>query len=1373
MRHALSQTAHTRQPQPHELERLLAALDACRQTQRGQVVIIHSSGEHWAEHILEPFTRHLLTAREPHLEVRCQAAAPTYQPLRDLLLAHTRQIQALGLLHPPLWALIQQLDPFLHLSDALAPAWSLAPTSPRTPASSAATSLTAAPADTSAAPRVGLHDALHDLTAALSHAERAIFIVRALHLTDAATLHATLSLLDACCDDSLYPHNAPPFQGMWVITASDDLAAQLHATLGRRADAHFIALSGLDEQAVRSFLQRPDVVQRVLTSTEGRAEHLDALLQDLPSDADHILHRRLDRLPPAARDVLDLLAVCARPLSPEAITQLLGLPPHDFSAALRLLLDQRLLTQQVRRAEFLLDLPNHADPAVLQRAMPPARLRALHRAVGEQLEAQQRLGHPVEVESLAHHFLHSDDPTRASHYALAAASHLHASHAFPRAIEWLQAALPHTQDLTTRLDLLDRLIDLHRLTDNGLRALFYCGQRRRLTPPDQRAELQLKISQILIDIGRFPQALRAAQSTQLPPDAHPTLSLQRATLMAEALHNLGQWLPSSALCVESLDVPTTCPQTLRLHVHALNTQGKNLLSLERFDDARASFGRALSLCDNTLWDEERCRALLNCGVVALKQRRFPEAERAFERALHEGRRASHPHAQAFALLNLAVLYHRALDWSRALDCYLPALSLLRRNGSWLRFSNAALNLADLYLDLGDPARAHQLILSVEPHAPQGQPYYRVWIPWLLARVAIDQEQPSVALQHLDAAERALLTLATQHTPWAPSRGIFITRARLHLLHNDLPRFLSDIDRLPPIDTPRDDYWEAHASWLRGRACLLRAQPHDALPHLTAAASSFLHLNKPNWLWEVQCDLASLHASLDQLDAAQSLLDQARAHFASLCARVPSPLQPRFTSRPPCLRLFSALDALSRGDLPSLSLSSPPPSLSPRHPTSSTQTPRLNLLDTAETRAWRARFSDIIGEHPKLIETLRRIDRCAPSDSSVLILGESGSGKERLADAIHRLSPRAQHPLIKVNCGAFVESLLLSELFGHEKGAFTGALSSKPGRFELADGGTLFLDEVGDISPNTQVALLRVLQEGTFERVGGNRTLHANVRIVCATNRNLEQLVRSGDFRLDLYYRLKGIVIELPPLRDRVEDIPRLVHHFLNPLNASSPPRQLSRGALRALLCYAWPGNIRELQNFVRAISVLVPDPIIQHHHLSQLDAFFSSAPPVAPPPNLEHILDDVFGFTLPSSPPPPVAPPAPSLSTSSTPPARAPLSLTTPTAPAPAAAAAPATAPSPTPSATAPSAPALAASADPELEMINQVIDQKLGLSELKKRLEYECIRHALLRTQGNITQAASILQMKRPRLSQIVNACPDLRKLKDTSADADSLDDA
>ncbi|HNO33202.1 MAG TPA: sigma 54-interacting transcriptional regulator, partial [Nitrospira sp.] len=234
------------------------------------------------------------------------------------------------------------------------------------------------------------------------------------------------------------------------------------------------------------------------------------------------------------------------------------------------------------------------------------------------------------------------------------------------------------------------------------------------------------------------------------------------------------------------------------------------------------------------------------------------------------------------------------------------------------------------------------------------------------------------------------------------------------------------------------------------------------------------------------------------------------------------------------------------------------------------------------------FEEIVGESRALNQVLNQVQTVAATDSTVLILGETGSGKELIARALHNLSGRRERTFVKLNCAAIPTGLLESELFGHEKGAFTGAIATKIGRFELADRGTIFLDEVGEIPLELQVKLLRVLQEQEFERLGSTRTMRVNVRVIAATNRDLGQMVEEQKFRSDLYYRLKVFPVTVPPLRDRVEDVPVLVRHFVQKF-ASRMKRHIETvpiDAMRALQSYGWPGNVRELENFIERAVIL-------------------------------------------------------------------------------------------------------------------------------------------------------------------------------------------
>jgi len=262
------------------------------------------------------------------------------------------------------------------------------------------------------------------------------------------------------------------------------------------------------------------------------------------------------------------------------------------------------------------------------------------------------------------------------------------------------------------------------------------------------------------------------------------------------------------------------------------------------------------------------------------------------------------------------------------------------------------------------------------------------------------------------------------------------------------------------------------------------------------------------------------------------------------------------------------------------------------------TENKQLRDRLETRT---RFDQMVGESEPMQRVYSLVEMVADSDVTVLLTGESGTGKELISRAIHHKSPRADGPFITLNCGALPDNLFESELFGYEKGAFTGAMATKMGRFELADGGTLLLDEVGELSLKSQVDFLRVLETKEFRRLGGTKLLKVDTRIIAATNRNLEEAVKQGDFREDLYYRLNVVPIRLPPLRDRADDIPLLVDRFLAECSAQHhrEPKDVSREAMRLLRLYGWPGNIRQLRNLMERLVVTVKDSMIQPEHLPE------------------------------------------------------------------------------------------------------------------------------------------------------------------------------
>jgi sigma-54 specific flagellar transcriptional regulator A len=382
---------------------------------------------------------------------------------------------------------------------------------------------------------------------------------------------------------------------------------------------------------------------------------------------------------------------------------------------------------------------------------------------------------------------------------------------------------------------------------------------------------------------------------------------------------------------------------------------------------------------------------------------------------------------------------------------------------------------------------------------------------------------------------------------------------------------------------------------------------------------------------------------------------------------------------------------------------------------------------------------MVGRTPAMQALASAVLKVGKSDATVLVHGESGTGKELVAEAIHEASARRAGPIVKVNCAALVETLLLSELFGHEKGAFTGAAARRRGRFEVADGGTLFLDEIGDISPRTQVALLRVLQDKTFERVGGVTAIRADVRIVCATHRDLGTMVSRGEFREDLYYRLRGVVLEVPALRQRVADLPLVAAAILDRIarERGAAAKSISASALEGLAQHTWPGNIRELENALRAAALFADGETIElEDFTANVDGLAGLSTLGAPPPGSGLQTVNSRRPTPPSdAPSPPETLANPRISgdfaspDSGTDAAFDGSAMSQPSK----------------------IAQVASGEAGRTTEVAYAAIRAGVSLSELKRDIERDCIARALAETGGNITRAASLLGMKRPRLSQLV----------------------
>jgi transcriptional regulator with GAF, ATPase, and Fis domain/Tfp pilus assembly protein PilF len=831
-------------------------------------------------------------------------------------------------------------------------------------------------------------------------------------------------------------------------------------------------------------------------------------------------------------------------------------------------------------------------------------------------------------------------------------------------------------------------------------------------PAPARLPLCVKAAERALAIGEAEEAFRWAQSASAldPHDPQVTLLLGRAAVaqgdLVAARVALGRGLEQAttdearALIAAELaevaylggDVATAgreAQHALSLkpspatRLKARNVMGKLLLAESRWDEADAHFTEDGWAAAAAGLQTEEMRARLNRGIARLSKGMADEACTIFESLLVEGERRGDARACAFALDNLAVVAMLRHDYGEALA--LSERALRQRVGDRVATARLLGNLAELRRRLGLIEHAeHAVTFGRRMLGPGMHPTHVAYYSIAAARNALVRgntvEARREAMRALAEAEGAGLQL------FVGDACAVATRAALE--DGDLGRAGELLERARTLAKTEERRAEALILGARhARAC---GDPSDA-PALEALAAARA-CGEEDLIVEAHALLAEVHRSAGRNDMARAHVESAIALRDQVAAKLPADIRAAFIARPD-LAALAKLHALLGDDA---AVEPEPTSIPTRSSNRPTAMPR-----------------EIIGDDPAIRGLLAAVRKVARANSTVLIRGESGTGKELVAEAIHRASDRASGPMVTVNCAALVETLLLSELFGHEKGAFTGAIARRRGRFEMAEGGTLFLDEIGDISARTQVALLRVLQERTFERVGGTTPIRANVRVICATHRDLKAMVERGEFREDLYYRLRGITLEVAPLRARMGDLPRIAENLLSRISGErgeANRKSLSSEALELLGRHRWPGNVRELENVLRAASLFAEGDVIHTSTLvDNVDELAALAQASRGRPSLalvERIEDtgSVERLALPSDD-----------------------------------------------DGDALDAPLPSSEASATAVAYSQVRAGGTSLPDIKRQIERDCIARALAETKGNITRAAALLGMKRPRLSQLV----------------------
>jgi DNA-binding NtrC family response regulator/tetratricopeptide (TPR) repeat protein len=728
-----------------------------------------------------------------------------------------------------------------------------------------------------------------------------------------------------------------------------------------------------------------------------------------------------------------------------------------------------------------------------------------------------------------------------------------------------------------------------------------------------------------------------------------------------------------------------------------NVAGKLLLAKEDWAAAEQHFATDAYEATRAGNAEYELRARLNRAIAVLYLGRREQAREMLEEIMDDGERRGIHRAVAYTLSNLATIALLQHEYERALTLLEKAIEVRRRYETRVGLVLPISNLAELRLRLGLIAEAeHSLRFGLQA-CGQGLPMSRyAYFAKVAACIHLERGETGAAYKEIQTA----ITGATCGGDVSALARCHRIAARIALEDGDVTRARAAVERA--AEQRHTPSGKAELAILRGLCARAAGEPFLELAREALALAQ--RADDPESLREAHQLLFQGFMVAGDDEAARSHLRCAIQIRDRVAAALRPALRQRFLNR----RSLSDLRDLELG----LDADEMPPTLRsdsgrPRYSVDGTARESDAAAESSERRRLDVRPKKdrlLVGESPAIRALRGTIRRVAPTNATVLVTGQTGSGKELVAEAIHRASDRTDGPLVKVNCAALVETLLLSELFGHEKGAFTGASARRRGRFEVAEGGTLFLDEIGDISPRTQVALLRVLQESTFERVGGTTQLHANVRIVCATHRDLRAMVERGEFREDLYYRLCGVQIEVAPLKDRIADLPLLSEALLEQAAQEHgiERKTLSAQALQALSRHDWPGNVRELENALRVAALFAKNDDIS---LSDVTDNVESLRYLADLPTNPGVSPNGEGSSPGTIPPPPLADGAPD----SLPP---PASST---------------------------------------EMVYAEIRGGTKLADMKRKLEQECIARALVETGGNITRAAKLLGMKRPRLSQLV----------------------
>jgi DNA-binding NtrC family response regulator/tetratricopeptide (TPR) repeat protein len=1112
--------------------------------------------------------------------------------------------------------------------------------------------------------RLRFFDAVAALLAEVARLRAPLIVLDHLEKAD----RGSLELLEFLLEGPGLVQGEDAMRGMFVASLRSEpelaLPAQVEA-LRQHERSLRMEVGTLDLEGVRAFLQSSAALRRILDRTGGVPEAIELLLEGQPLTPEGRLSRRLEELSPDARGLVEALAVLGRPADVDELAAIAGVEPTP--AARGAFAEMDLLSRSIVDGRILFCFDRDADAERCYGLLSPERQRALHQRCVEVCAGS------VDLQEAVRHALAAEDLERASELAVVAAASLSARHAHGEAAALLESFAEATDDAPAAVR--EQLAELYRVAGDYPKALVHARAVLAGAPDDPVAAH--RVGQLLTAAGEHEEAaevlVRAEAMAKRSED--PAVLGEVMAQLAELHYQTADYEEAASWGERALEAAEAAGE-LVIEIHARNTLGKLALAQKEPAAAAVYFERNRDKAAAAGLGHQEAQAHTNHAVALLLQRDLAAAERACHTAIEVASRVCDTRERAIATENLAVIAHLGRDYGNALRHYHQAVALLKRLGNRKMLARVANNLGELYLTLGERGRARGLcefasrIGGKLPGSVLGES--------LLLEGRIEAADGNVTAAR-DAFVRARALFGKLGSVREAEASIEL--ARMALYDGDVPGARAILSELP-LELPA----KHQADLALVMADLERAAGGDTRAPARRAVELADACEDPERLLSALLRHARALGDAGEVGLATRVLERAQKIEEELTERVPDEARAGWAERPLRAELTRVAGTLVSAWTRTRHESVPPP-----RALTGTHAVGTAAPSDPQRAAWREKYPELVGRSSALASIFSVLDKVAGADALVLLRGESGTGKELVAEAIHRNSPRRDRPLVKVNCAALVETLLLSELFGHERGAFTGANARKKGRFELADGGTLFLDEIGDISPKTQVALLRVLQEREFERVGGTQRIKVDVRIVAATHRDLEQMVREGTFREDLYYRLRGVTVQMPPLRERLADLPDLCDHLLLRIaeERGEPPKRMSPEAVDALQRHQWPGNVRELENVLRSATLFADGAVLVPQDFAAFAESFQSA--------------DAAERTASVS-----APPA-----------------------------------------------ATAAPAEParplESMLYERVRDGETSLLDFKKVVERECIVRALEETEGNITRAAELLGMKRPRLSQLV----------------------